>query len=343
MEVLAQLDFEVKKFREFMKSDSIGVYRVSTLGEDVLHLEGPSGSGSSHGAGKSYDVCIMGLVHGNEVAGVAVLNQLLTMAQYGIISADINLVLILGNVPAGHAGKRFLESDLNRSFQSPRTPTSREELRAKELEPILSRSRYLLDIHQTTQPCVHPFFIFPFTQSGFRFARDLAPEHAVVTHWGDPFSTEGRCTDEYVNACGGVGITLELGSCGFDRYQIAAGVTAALWAIRVVAGYVGSSEPVLRTLRAEECGPIYTWARVLPWPATGLVHLEPGLINFGPIASGQFLGMFDGKKVLADVEGWVLFPKYLSEAEQLSLARRPAEFMRLLRQVNLSELAHLGR
>ncbi len=116
---------------------------------------------------------LMALTHGNETAGVAVLNELLRMLAGTALNFNIPICFVLGNPWAAKEGQRYLEKDLNRSFGSDRQNT-REERRAKNLENILKQTNFLLDFHQTIEPSENPFFIFPHTKQGFDFARDIS-------------------------------------------------------------------------------------------------------------------------------------------------------------------------
>jgi len=99
------------------------------------------------------DLAVMAITHGNETAGLAAVNEWLSQLNYSWVNLDIRLAVLLGNVPAAKAGVRFLERDLNRSFARTGELTTWEEKRASELGKVMSRSRYFLDLHQTTEGC----------------------------------------------------------------------------------------------------------------------------------------------------------------------------------------------
>jgi succinylglutamate desuccinylase len=253
------------------------------------------------------------------------------------------LAFILGNPWAAQKEQRFIDKDLNRSFGATGLTDAEgraifELKRAKDLEPTLAQSTYILDFHQTTRASDRPFFIFPYSAASFQWARRIAPRITVVTHWGKPFSSEGRCSDEYVNGCGGIGITMELGQNGLDTYQIAAGVEAALWSIRAVQANLQGATGKLRAVDDAEQGEIFTWGQIVPWPAVGLVDLRPDWHNFKMVQAGESLGTVDGKPLVAETSGRILFPKYLSHAEQRVLVSRPTELCRIMKNINVSDL-----
>jgi hypothetical protein len=269
-----------------------------------------------------------------------VLNGLLALLNRGAVNLRLPVAFLLGNPWAAKENKRFLERDLNRSFNR-KDPAAAEELRARDLGAVLKDTAYIVDYHQTSRVSERPFFIFPYGRRSLAFARAVGPRQTIVTHWGRPFSSEGMCSDEFVNSQGGTGISLELGQNGFDPYQIAVGIECGLWALRTVTdeleGRAKDAHPV-ETRRAATEAEIYTWADIMPWPAAGTVALDEGWYNFRDVARGQRLGTLDGKPLLATVDGKMLFPKYLTAEQQRQLESRPTELCRIMKRINEVEL-----
>lgn len=285
-------------------------------------------------AGKRYGLTILGLVHGNEFAGLAVLNDVLDFVISMAVHLPFPMVLAVGNPWAGREGTRFLERDLNRIFGSSGGNTV-EEKRARQLEPVLSESLFLLDLHQTTEHSDRPFFIFPFQPKGFAFANAIAPHLSTVTHWGDSFSTEGFCTDEYMNSKGGHGITLELGQAGFDPFLVGQGVHAAIRSISVASEVVLGLRRLEMPRREEFTGELFSWEAIVPYPEGNGVDLVPGWHNFKRIEAGQLMGHIDGKEILAPASGHVLFPKYRKPYDNV---RKPTELCRIMKRLTLEDL-----
>lgn len=86
--------------------------------------------------------------HGDELIGEIVFNH-----YQSIIHNFPGLRLIFANVQAHTAGKRFVESDLNRSFPGSATGTHEEKL-AHQILPLISDATYVLDLHTTTSDIV---------------------------------------------------------------------------------------------------------------------------------------------------------------------------------------------
>jgi succinylglutamate desuccinylase len=311
-------------------------HRVERLCEYGWLLQ-PAAASAPDRAGKDIALTLMGITHGNEWAGAAVLNEVLAHLAAGTVGSKQSLAFILGNPWAARENRRFLERDRTRSFaRPPEAAPSREGRRAADLEAALRRTAFSLDLHQTTRVSERPFFIFPHTPAAFAWARRIAPQLTVVTHWGRPFSAEGRCSDEFVNAAGGCGLSLELGQNGFDPYQIGVGIDAVLRALRSVETASGGETAAADA--GESLGEIFTWAEIVPWPASGVVELRPDWHNFKPVAAGEVLGTVDGRPLRAAAAGRMLFPKYLSPAEQSALVSRPTELCRIMKPVQTKEL-----
>lgn len=309
---------------------------AESLAPDVLLLK-PKGQAAFSFAGKSIALTLMGITHGNEVAGLGVLSDILGLIAAKVVTPKIPVAFVLGNRAAALQGKRFVDRDLNRSFAQASGGFS-EQVRARELAQVLKNTAFFLDYHQTSRPVEQPFFIFPYAKKSFEFARAISPPIAIVTHWGKPFSSEGMCTDEFVNSEGGTGISLELGQNGFDPVQIALGVSAGLWAMSVVESKFSDPETGRRSFArgTGRQGDIFTWAEIVPWPAQGFVELKEGWNNFQDVEHGTQLGLVGGQPLLAPTSGKILFPKYLPrEAQETS---RPRELCRIIKTISQNDL-----
>ncbi|MDA9951261.1 succinylglutamate desuccinylase/aspartoacylase family protein [Oligoflexaceae bacterium] len=281
---------------------------------------------------KPISLTLMAIVHGNEVAGTTILNQVLDAILSETIILRQPLAVVLGNCAAAAQGKRYLERDLNRSFNRPDAGDA-ESKRAVQLSSILDETHLLLDIHQTKEPAENPFFIFPYSKSGLALARNISMDIPVVTHWGTPFSSEGMCTDEYTNTKGGCGITLEVGQNGFHPFRVGTGVHAVLKTLAFSQrcwdeGSLPNWTPTDENLNA------FGFSDIVPYPTNGSVHLEDGLHNFTPVSKGQVLGQINGQDFSAEQDGLILFPQYMRHGE----TNRPAELFRLLSPLKVNQL-----
>jgi succinylglutamate desuccinylase len=300
------------------------------------YIIAPARPSLSPSESKDIALTFFAVIHGNEVAGIAILNKVLAEIAKEDLPLKFPLALALGNYPALKSGVRYVDKDLNRSFGGSKG-SAWELTRAEELASVLLRSSYLIDFHQTSQPSKEPFFIFPYSQNNVKFARALSARQAVVTHWHGGFSQDGMATDEFLTRHGGVGVTVETGQNGFFPEQITLGAQLAKQAVAYVERKLQELRgPLPATSETELLGDnLYTWAHVQEFPR-GVVILRPGLVNFQPVEKGEHLGTCDGVPLLAAASGKLLFPKYVDPA--LAPAERPAELLRIIRPLSPSEL-----
>lgn len=314
-------------------------YKVESIGRHihVLRPKTAAGSGIQTSGQKDVSLTISALIHGVEIGGLAVLVELLELVTRGAVRLEVPLGISLGNLPAAHQGVRFVERDLNRSFGRVQAMMA-EEKRADELEKLFTRTEYLLDIHQVKLQIDRPFWIFPYTKMGYQFARAVAPDVSVITHWGRGFSDDGQCSDEWVNRQGGAGVTIELGQNGFAAEQIERGIRVCLEAITFVSNRL-SGRPVTASM-PQSVAPLYTWGEIIPYPPTGKPVLNPGWHNFKTVNAGDVVGSFNGVDIKASVTGPVLFPKYPDLRPDGTYGDKPpaAELIRVLREISESEL-----
>jgi hypothetical protein len=329
------IEREIARFEDLfsrlpaLRAGELSVERLCAHG----YLVKPTRTAVSVPGQKRIALALMGLTHGNEWAGAAVVANLAALMASGQLTPGAPTAFFLGNTAAGRENKRFLDRDMNRSFGR-KTRELREEARAAELAAVLKDAAFFLDYHQVSRPSDRPFFIFPYSKASFDLARAIAPRKTVVTHWGKPFSSEGMCSDEFVNGQGGVGLSLELGQNGFDPYQIAVGVEAGIWAMRAV---LPEMQPFGRLVAGEE-GEIFTWAEIMPWPDGEYVELVEGLTNFKMLQPGERVGTVDGKPIVTATGGRVLFPKYMTRDQQKTMETRPTELLRVMKKITEIDL-----
>lgn len=143
------------------------------------------------------NIVIMGGVHGNELCGVRAIEQCNVVPRKGKIT------LILANLEAIEKNVRFIENDLNRSFNL--TEETKEIRIANELKPFLKEADALLDLHASSSKDSEPFAICqPQSLDVVRYL----PVTKVVTNI-DKF--HAGSTDEYMNKQNKIGICVECG------------------------------------------------------------------------------------------------------------------------------------
>ena len=302
-------------------------YNINTLTDGVVTI---SKKGLAQPKSNKVDLTLSALIHGNEVYGVGVLNQVLTWLRQQSIDLPIHLGLIIGNLKGAQQGKRFLDKDLNRSFGAEKSKTAAYEVeRAAKLATLMANTELFLDFHQTIEPSKTPFFIFPYQPRALAFAQALMPTLPVVTHWGKGFSQDGMSSDEFVQSRGGCGITVECGQAGSDPLQIALGAQLALNAIYTAKNARSLTKP-------KSTSHLFTLAESLPNQHELQPKLLPGLKNFTPVDLGETLGTTSAGDIIAPISGWTLFPKYIQKDTPKD--KQPKELVRIIRKVNENEL-----
>ena len=192
---------------------------VKNASKHVVYLKGPNDGPC---------VVIAGCMHGDEVIGGDILDWLADHLQPGHIHGEIRL--IFGNPVAHTAGKRFIDTDLNRLFTAdklnrisalPDAQRNVEEKRAMELCSIFDGADHLLDIHATGKPTKYPFMYVANTAAHLAEAK-LFSAPVIVCEDTTTSMSDGP-TDTYIDRQGGRGITYEAGWIGdtglFDRVR----------------------------------------------------------------------------------------------------------------------------
>lgn len=330
MKVTAVKD-ELERFKKLIKKipDYIEVEEVAPY----LYMLNVKGALGHEDPEKDIRLSIMSAIHGNEVAGISIVSNVLEFIATGAFNWDYKLALGVGNYEAALQNVRYVDRDLNRSFCR-NSRNTLEEQRAQELEKVLMRSEFLIDYHQTIMPSQRPFFIFPFAKKAFKFAQLIAPRQDIITHWGGNFSAEGTCSDELVNNTGGGGVTIETGQNGFDPIQISYGSHVAINAMRLLDQSIHIDWLRFGDVEENAEQGIFTWAHVLKCSTRSQFAVKEGFINFQDVAANELLAMVDGKEQLSPCGGKVLFPKYnpkLPDASEIELCR-------LVKEIKFTEL-----
>ncbi len=322
---------EISQFETAIAAIDRTRYDIEKRSEHAYVLIPSQGSRIRLPQGKNIGLTFLAIMHGNEIGGVRVLTDVLAFLNISQWSPSLPIAFVLCNYRAAAEDVRFLDRDLNRSFGMKNNSTW-EGSRALELEDILTATAYMVDLHQTTEVAESPFFIFPYTPHAFALAQGLDEHLPIVTHWGQPFSQEGRCSDDYINSLGGTGLTIELGQNGVSAFKSGAGFKVCLKAM-AVAEHLLSGKNLPKILNEPE---VYTWNEIIPWTEER-TQLNPGWYNFKIATSGEILG-YCGKEqvpIVAGATGPVLFPKYQTTPEKPKV---PGELVRILKRISVHDL-----
>ena len=285
----------------------------------------------SHRGGEfPFHVVIGAIVHGNEIGTLPSVVDLARRLARGEIEFGGDLTVVLGNPDAALEGRRFLDTDLNRSFGTGRSG-SREERRAAEMEPILSSADLFFDLHQTTEATDRPFYIGPFGDDLWRWASALGGASTWVTRPpGVGFSAAGMCADEFVRDLGRPGLTLEVGRAGMhpESDTCTQHVLEGLLAVASEVGRSGLTLPDKPDLDSDLSFVTMSWAQPFDDPR---LRLREGITNFMPVSAGERLSASSSPSIIAPSDGLLLFPKYLDyDADGVIVSPPPGEIIRIV-------------
>lgn len=306
MEFLAHLN----RFSEFSRRKWPSGIECFETGPDLLCVK----PGHSRISKRRPRLGILGLIHGNEVAGLSVINEFLEQILKGDLKLETELLVGLGNRPAALANQRFLQKDLNRCFGL-NDSTLWEEQRAREIEKsMLDHCDFLIDLHQTNHPTKSPFYIFQYTSGRCLSFMNLINEKVPVILQFDQIGDQsGLTTDEYIRSRGGFGTTLELGAFGFSSEQTQLGLQACRSAVSLMR----SMDPILEKTESGLWRVAYPLLRMegrhrIEENGTGL---HPGWENLSPVKRGQIVGTSPKGLIHSEHSGLMLFPKYTGSLE----------------------------
>lgn len=265
-------------------------------------------------------------IHGNEFGTLPALLQL--QRELGQTTREISVTLLLGNVDAIRKNTRFVEEDFNRVFTFDRNADSLERVRAERVRPILDRTDFFLDFHQTQTRTRQPFYTFPWYPELANWARLLALAPVGLTRAPNQTFSQGQmCLDEYVRARGKVGLTIELGTRGQDSAQALSAASGVRRALKAFEQLRSSGATLSDLANQEDEIDWYETAHIVRAEGPDL-RLRPGLENWSRVAQGETLTEVGSKVITSPFPAVTLFPKYPARGEP-----PPPELVRLARPV----------
>lgn len=311
----------------------------------VLHFQSVSFAGLAPGP----RLIVLGAVHGNETCGTLAIRRVIGEIESGRLALRAGQVTFVPVTnPLAYARRqRMGDRNLNRNLAPTDVPGEFEDRVANWLCPLLAQHDALLDLH-SFHTAGDPFVMLgpednggmlePFARSAeetalalrlgvFRFvdgwldtyAAGVARRAAAGASTADADVRYGIGTTEYMRSRGGIALTLE---CG--QHDDPAAPEVARRAIHNALAHLGLSDappppavPETETLRlyrvVDRAHPGDTLCR--PWA------------SFDRVAAGEAIGTrHDGTRVLADADGYIVFPNpgALPGQEWFYLARRHA-------------------
>lgn len=273
---------------------------------------------------------VLGAVHGNETCGTEAIRRVVDEIERGalaLVAGSVTFVPV-ANPLAYARGARMGDRNLNRMLVPTAAPKDFEDHVANWLCPLLARHDALLDLHSFHTPG-EPFVMLgpenndgtlePFARAGEETAFALAlGVRRVIDGWLDTYAAGvarrrvdaasanadvryGVGTTEYMRAQGGIALTLE---CG--QHEDPAAPEVAYRAIHRALAQLGISNAATpAAVSGAEALRLY---RVVD-RAHAADRFVREWASFDPVRAGEVVGVrHDGSPVVADCDGYVVFP-----------------------------------
>lgn len=257
------------------------------------------------------DVLFTALIHGNEVIGLQVLNLFLEKCLKSNHKAPYSFAVFLCNVPAYNKDVRFIDKDLNRSFQAPidvpKSQKGQEYYRAMHIENAIKKlqPRFIIDLHQTTEQTLSPFFMLPEDEGLILSAYTINKEWPIITFDASGFSKDGKTLMEFAWGEKIPALVIEISQNGFD-FDLSRKICEELFYL--------NAEAVIAPVKKIDIE-YFKISHHLTKHTVGS-ELIPGFENLQAVKENEVLGITpDGTEYLCPVDGLFIFPKYGRQAE----------------------------
>ena len=294
---------------------------------ESLYFQSICFSGLAPGA----HLIVLGAVHGNEACGTIAIRRVIREIEsghLGIAAGSVTFVPVTN--PLAYARhQRLGDRNLNRNLVPTEEPVEFEDRIANWLCPLLAQHDALLDLH-SFHTAGEPFVMLgpednggtlePFGRAAEETALALRlGVHRFVDGWLDTYAAGvarrlaagasareadvhyGVGTTEYMRNQGGIALTLE---CG--QHEDPAAPDVAYRAIHNTLAHLGlSAEPAPASVDAAEALRLY---QVID-RAHDTDRFVRDWASFDRVRAGEVIGIRqDGKPVVADCDGYIVFP-----------------------------------
>jgi succinylglutamate desuccinylase len=250
-------------------------------------------------------VLVLGGVHGNEVTGVMLVEQLRADLESAALAlAAGTLTLVVGNPRAVELGTRGSEShaDLNRAFAAttlqPNGPDTYEARRARELAPLIAASDLVIDLHATNKPSEPLAIAMVDTPERRELCALFTCDKLLIV----PEDVIGGTTGGYAEVHGAIGLCFESGWAG-DLTQVGA-MRVSVEAILARAGLLDARPSVVHPQTT------YALTAAILLTDQGFAFAPSrGERSFERFSAGDLIGAHGGTEFRAPYDGVLMFPK----------------------------------
>ena len=256
-------------------------------------------------------------VHGNETAPIEVLSGIVNDILCGQLPLASRLLVVLGNIPAMRAGKRFIDYDMNRLFngQHASQPQAAEAQRAAELELAAQRffgdahgPRRHYDLHTAIRGSVFErFAIYPYLHERAHNREQLmwlaeADIGTVLLH-SKPAATYSYFTSHH---CQADAFTLELGKARPFGHNEQARFTGIDQALRLLVSGRKPATPPFQPQRVQLFRASYDLIKL---SGEFVLHLADDVENFTALPDGMVIAEDgDSRYIARGGQERILFP-----------------------------------
>jgi succinylglutamate desuccinylase len=247
---------------------------------------------------------VIGALHGNETAGLRVIERVLRESEAFVARMQRGTILLVhGNPRATAQARRFSEggTDINRLFsygylaELARAAWSYEHERALELRPLITGLDGLIDLHSATRPTL-PFAICDGTPAGIELARKTGCR--VTYGWDGPGMLMEHVSIGSLVAQGKPALSVECGQ--HDQLETA---DAAYQILTRFLGALGLTDhPVAEAPAAS----YRLFGRVVK--PTHEFELARDFSSFDSLLPGELLGQGEGVSISVEREAFLLLP-----------------------------------
>lgn len=251
---------------------------------------------------------IVGGVHGNERAGIRVIETLRRLFDDGALVPRRGAVfLALGNPRAIAAGVRAEGEDLNRCFTGAVLAGeggAYAHRRARELAEAFKDVRFGIDIHGTNTPS-RPFLVIQgAARAGEEVMLRCLSASMVLRDPRLVFAGEPSTLDELFSRDDGLGVCYETGAAG-DESGAGRIVSEVIGALRAGGWLSGPASAGGGPLKDE-----YVLKEAIVMAPAGF-RFAPGVgdENFQPVGKGRLIGFHGEAPLVAGEDGLLVFPK----------------------------------
>jgi succinylglutamate desuccinylase len=246
-------------------------------------------------------VAIFAGVHGNELAGVYALDELIPTLTLKRGTAHF----VFANPPAIAANVRMLAKNLNRCFYRGNSGPDYEDTRARELMSLLDTCDALLDLHMFYDDTGEPFVICE--PNAFATAKQFDVP-IISTNWSE---VEPGGTDGYMFGHGKIGICIE---CG----PIAKAVACTPFAKQTVLQFLDSFAmlPKRYTPDIKQCDKRHVRAKHAVYKSSPDFVLTAGYKNFQKLIDGELVAKDSEQAYVAKKDQCIIFPHYQARVSE---------------------------